>query len=253
MYLFYVDESGDPGSSNSPGTHFALSGMAIHEQKWREVLQELVVFRQELKRDYGLNLKDEIHAAEFINRPGALSRIPRYQRLEILRKCLDWMASRPHLMITTVIVDKSRKNRDVFITAWETLIQRLENTISRNNFPDPKNPLEYGLVIPDNTNGKELTLLMRRMRHFNPVSNRIDHGAGSRNLAIVHILEDPFMKDSQNSYMHQMVDVAVYFARQLTQPNSFIKQKYATKYYHRLEPILNKKASGTNPWGIVYR
>jgi len=39
MFLMYVDESGDTGLTNSPVDYFVLSGLIIHELRWR-TLQE---------------------------------------------------------------------------------------------------------------------------------------------------------------------------------------------------------------------
>ena len=62
----YVDESGDTGLVKSPSTHFALSSLVVHESRWRELIQLLIAFRKTLREAYGLPLRMEIHAAEFI-------------------------------------------------------------------------------------------------------------------------------------------------------------------------------------------
>lgn len=49
MYLMYVDESGDTGILNSPTRYFILSGIIIRELKWRDTLDELVLFRKYLR------------------------------------------------------------------------------------------------------------------------------------------------------------------------------------------------------------
>lgn len=61
-------------------------------------------------------------------------------------------------------------------------------------------------MLPDNTDGGKLTTLMRKMRHYNPVPNNSAHqatGAGYRNLALQSVIEDPFLKDSAHSFIHQ--------------------------------------------------
>lgn len=206
-----------------------------------------------MRKKYDLRVREEIHASAFVNNPGKLSRIPRHVRLEILRKSLDWLASRPELSITTIVMDKQGKtNKDFFTDTWRQLIQRFENGIAYGGFPFPRSSDESGIILPDNTNRVLLTALMREMRKYNPIPNRADlYGGGYRNLPITHIIEDPFMKDSAHSYFHQMIDVVAYFAKQMYQPNSYILNRHATKYYHRLDLILNKKASSKNPSGLV--
>ena len=45
MYLMYVDESGDPGTSGSKTDHYILTGLVIHELSWRKTLDDLVELR----------------------------------------------------------------------------------------------------------------------------------------------------------------------------------------------------------------
>ena len=83
MYLLYVDESGDVGIKNSPTKYFVLSALIIHESKWRNTLDELVKFKNQLRNTKGLKLREEIHCTELINRPKELVRIKRNDRLVI--------------------------------------------------------------------------------------------------------------------------------------------------------------------------
>lgn len=251
MYLMYADESGDSGVVNSPTRYFILSAVVLHELRWRVLLDELIEFRRNLRQTKGLKLREEIHATHFINKPGNLVRIKRNDRLDIMKQCIDWVASRKDLTVMTVAVDKQGKQNDVFEIAWERLIQRFENTISNRNFPGPMNQDERGMLLPDNTDGLKLKALLRRMRRFNAVPNMHSFGSGARNLTLNYIIEDPFMKDSSTSFFHQIVDVIAYSARQLYEPNAYMRKKGGTTFYKRLEPVLNKKASRSHPLGIV--
>src|SRR5690349_6787456 len=135
MYFMYVDESGDSGLVNSPTRYFCLSGLILHESSWRVFIDQLIDFRRAMKSVYGLPLRQEIHASEFIN--GKPIDIARHLRLAILRNALDELASMSFLSVTTVIVDKQNKpaTYDVFNNAWGTLFQRFENTLKWGNFP----------------------------------------------------------------------------------------------------------------------
>ena len=252
MYLMYVDESGDPGLT-SKNRFFVLSGLVIHELRWKDIMEDFLVLRKNLRDQYGLKLREEIHAGAFISKPGELKRIPKYKRLEILRRVLDWAASKPELSITTIVVNKNGKRSDIFEIAWQNLIQRFETTIARGNFPPPKWGDDKGLILPDNTNGPQLTALIRRMRHYNPIPNVSSlYGGGYRNLTLRYVIEDPFMKDSSQSYYHQIIDVVAYFARQKFEPNSYFRKRAGRNYYDRLGPILNTRASTSHPQGIVF-
>jgi hypothetical protein len=132
MFLMYVDESGDIGLQNSPTQYFVLTGMVLHEQYWAEYLDQLLSFRRYLKVEFGVRLRDELHASALLTRPNELAHIPKYERLRILRLYADQLASMSHLRVISVVVDKANKSADydVFEWAWKVLIQRFENTIT---------------------------------------------------------------------------------------------------------------------------
>jgi len=252
MYLMYVDESGDSGLKNSPTRYFILSGMVFHELHWKQILDDLIYFRRQLRNSTGLKLREEIHASDFLNKPGLLARIKRNDRLDILKQCIDWCASQNNISIINVRVDKQGASFDVFEKAWTVLTQRFENTVSHRNFPGAVNPDDRGLIIPDQTDNKKLQMLIRRMRRFNPIPhNRMLYPSGSRNVALNYIIEDPFFKDSRESFIHQIVDIIAYSVLQIYSPNNYMKKKGGHRFFYRLQPVLCTYASRSNQYGIV--
>lgn len=251
MYIMYVDESGDTGLNNSPTNLFILSGIVIHELRWKEYLDQLIDFRKRMLAKYNLYMRDEIHASCFINKPGGLMRINRHDRLSILRLFADELASMTDLNIINVLVNKNGKPQDydVFEKSWQALIQRFENTISYKNFRGPSNSDERGIIIPDNTDGYKLTRLIRKMRRYNPIPNY--HEYGYRNLTLRYAIEDPFMKDSSESYFIQAADLIAYLLYQSKRPNKYMNKTSGKNYFNRLDPILCKTASRRNALGIV--
>lgn len=252
MYLMYVDESGDPGLINSPTQYFVLSGLVVHESRWNAALDQLVTFRRRMRTNFGLLMREEIHASHFVNKPGALVRIPRNSRVSILRFFADEIASMTDLRVINVVVDKSTRavGYDVFESAWRALMQRFENTMRYKNFPNAVNPQDWGLVLPDETDVKKLTRLLRRMRRFNPVPNQSRFGPGSRNLTISHIVEDPYFKRSDHSYFIQACDLTAFLLYQELSPSGYMKRQAGHNYFGRLLPILCTQAS-SDPRGIV--
>jgi hypothetical protein len=251
MYLMYVDESGDVGLVNSRTRYFILVGLVLHELRWQQTLEELQAFRRQLKADYGLKLREEIHASHLITRPGDLARIKKHHRLEILRRYADKLAGMSDVSLLCVVVDKEGKppDYDVFESAWQALIQRFENTLAHRNFAGPRNPDDMGMIFPDNSDRKKLDALLRKMRAFNPVPNQ--QGAGYRNLLVRNVIEDPNYRDSALSYFVQSVDVAAYLLYQQEQPSAYFKRVSGKNYFTRLDAILCKVAAPRDPQGIV--
>lgn len=251
MFIMYVDDSGDPGKNVAVTKHFILTALVIHELRWNEFLEDLVTFRKHLRDTKNLKLRHEIHAVDFLSRKSQTGFIPRNDRLDILKQCLDWMASRPDVSIYSVCIDKSKHlTEDIYELAWRCLTQRFENTISYKNFPGPANADDRGMIISDRSDEKKLRGIIRKMRRHNPISNRPQFGAGYRNLQLKYIIEDPNFRDSDDSYFLQMVDVASYFLTQKHTPNKYVKAKGARNYFDRLTPVLNTKVSQTKT-GVV--
>ena len=255
MYLMYVDESGDWGLTRSPSRYVALSGLVVHELRWKETLEKLIGFRRAMKGLYGLRLRDEVHSGGFISHPGAAAYVPRHQRLAILRALANQMASMEDLTLINVLVDKAGKPSayDAFEKAWGALIQRFENTITHRNFAGPANPDERGMIFPDHTDDKKLTAMVRRLRHYNPVPSRfiVPGAPGYRDLPIVTLIEDPNFRDSGHSYFIQAADCAAFLLYQSAAPNAYMKKHGGHNYFLRLSPVLCRVAAPKDPMGIV--
>ena len=245
MYLMYVDESGDSGLNNSPTRYFVL--------RWNDYLARLIEFRKRMRNSFGLLLREEVHSAKMINNPGDLVRIKRNDRLSIIRYFVDELAAMQDLSIINVVVDKHGKppDYDVLENSWKVLVQRFSNTISHRNFPGPANPDERGMIVPDMSEVKKITEIIRRMRRYNPIPNQSEYGTGYRNLQITNFVEDPYFKDSRVSYFIQAADVAAFVLYQRLCPSAYMKKKSGQNFFTRLDGVLCKVASGKDPHGIV--
>ena len=164
--VMYVDESGHSGLVGSPTGYFVLTGLVIHELRWQDTLDTLIDFRRGIKSKFGLGVRDELHAGDLMSRPGKLVAIKKYNRLAIIREFADCLAGLTDLNLITVIIDKASKagDSDVFGMAWGALLQRFENTLSNRNLRGPAKPDERGMLFPDHTGDKKLTVLLRNMR-----------------------------------------------------------------------------------------
>jgi len=259
----YADESGDCGmpEDGSPSRLFCLSGLVVHELRWRDTLAELLRFRHWIKKKYGVYLEAEIHAATMINKPGkadpSIGKLNKHDRLAIIRHFADRIKTLSDVSIINVVVDKQGKvpdKNEVFRWAWYSLFQRFENTIRYGNFPGPKNPNERGIVFPDNTDGGKLKRFLDDMRRSNPL--RIQQRGGAfvyKDEPIQVVIEDPVLRDSRNSYLIQAADCAAFLLKQSIEPSAYMKRHGGNAYLQRLAPVLCKRASTKDPerLGIV--
>lgn len=120
MYLTYVDESGDCGMVNSPTRHFVLTGLVIHELHWSAALDRLVAFRRRMRDAYNLAMREELHIPAMISSPGALVRIPRHDRLPIIRVFAGELAAMSDLRVINVVVDKNGKAGSYDVSGWQS-------------------------------------------------------------------------------------------------------------------------------------
>ena len=249
----YVDESGDCGLIGSPSRYFVLTGLVLHELRWHDYKDRLLDYRRRMRNTFGLKVREELHASHMINKPGSLVRILRHNRLAILRDLINELANMPELTIINVAVDKQNKppGYDAFGMAWKALIQRFENTMAHRNFPGPANPDERGMILPDHTADKKLITVLRQMRVYNPIPNQPQHGMGYRNLALSRVVEDPSFRNSLHSYFTQACDTVAYMLQQQLAPNSYMRKKSGHTIFRRLDPVLCKVCSPTDPQGIV--
>lgn len=249
----YVDESGDSGLAGSPTRYFVLTGLVVHELRWNQYLDQIIDFRKRMRNTFGLLLREEIHSAHLINKPGPLLRIKRNDRLTIIRLFLDELKSMGDLNVISIVVDKQGKPQGYkpMMNAWQALIQRFSNTMSRRNFLGPAHTDERGMILPDNTDVNIVKGLMRRVRRYNPIPNQSQFGGGYRNIRISNMVEDPNFKDSRDSYLIQAADVVAFSLYQKLTPSSYMKKKGGHNFFDRLDPILCKSASSTDPQGIV--
>ena len=70
-------------------------------------------------------------------------------------------------------------------------------------------------------------------------------------MQVTNLVEDPYFKDSRDSYLIQAADIVAFALYQKLAPSSYIKKKSAHNYFNKLEAVLCKVASPRDPDGIV--
>ena len=108
---------------------------------------------------------------------------------------------------------------------------------------------DIGIIISDNTDGKKINNLVRKMRIYNPILSNL---SGQRNNEPTkNIIEDIFLRDSENSYFIQTVDVVSHLLYRKEYPKGSLKKYNLQNQFELLEPILLKAASLNDEFGIV--
>lgn len=249
MFVLYVDESGDPGEwigkSSGNSRHFILSGIIIPMADWNELFDNIKEFRRRIRTDFGLPLRTEIHASELI-RIGSIDAyraIRKSDRVRILRRIAQELPSiLPTARVINVCLDKAAHlGRNVKELAWTRLLTRYHTFLQ-------KSATAYGIVVADGIDDKEVRRLTRKLRVYNPTPS---HSGGYYNCPIRSVLEDPFHRDSRDSYFTQIADVAAHLLYRSEYPKGALRKFGIEQLFRHIEPLLLKEASKSDPLGIV--
>lgn len=237
MHLIYMDESGDEQL-------YILSAFALPIDQWHDAFRKIRGFRRELRRAYGIFVYEELHAWKFVSGRGrpADRIVTKGQRVAIFREALKVMTELPGVRLFNAVFPRKQVER-----AFERSLNRINRTLQSWD--------SYAVLVCDQ--GKEIafTRMVRRMYIFNPIPSQygqwLDTGNRWKNIPLDRIVEDPFFKDSAQSYFIQLADFAAYSLLQRERPIPS-KSKYGLdKTFEILNPILVKEASRTDPEGII--
>jgi hypothetical protein len=245
MHILYVDESGDPGDNPYGSPFYILSGIVISQDEWQKYLERLKTFRQSLKTRYGLLIREEMHATELIriNKLKAYKKIRKSDRIQILR---EYCQQIPLIFDTAKIINvcltkADHKGHDVQLVAWNRLIQRFDTYLK-------KGVKDKGIIISDDTDGKKVMHLLRKMRIYNPVPS---HYGSPYNAPTDSIIEDILQRSSNHSYFIQTADVIAHLLYRKEYPKGSLKKYGLERLFDVLEPVVLKEASKGDPLGIV--
>lgn len=274
--LFYIDESYDDKK-------FCLSAIAIRHAEWKECFNLVREHRKRLKIDYGIYLRKEIHATDFVAGRGKISdrEIGKWERSRLFLGLLQLVARLPKVLCFNVCLDTS-KHADPEMTAWDRIINRIERSML--GFENQEIPLRRDLtaeasiaISEDRANklrerlnsyraraiiaadeGRELDVrrAIRKMSVFNPIPSQLGMwatGQSTKNITTERIIEDPIFKPSDQSYFIQLADcVAFSLLKRETTPSERIKKYGINEMFDQaIAGICYKKTSQKDPLGIV--
>jgi hypothetical protein len=237
MHVIYIDDSGDNILS-------VFSALAIPVQEWHKSFQQVRDFRRDLKKLFGIYVYKELHAWKFVSGRGKPSPqiLTKSKRVSIFNQALGVVASLPGSRLFNAVFP--RKNEE---KAFEWMLNHINRTLTAWD--------SYGILISDEGKEPVYTRLVRRMYVYNPIPSQFggweESGRNWKNIPLERIVEDPFFKDSAQSYFVQLADFCAYALLRRENP-IYSKTKYGLdKSFDLLQPILVREATGKDPEGII--
>jgi len=237
MHLFYIDDSRDEKL-------VVFSALSIPAEQWRAAFSQVKEFRRELKREHGIYVYEELHATDFLAGRGSISDrvVTKYTRSLIFREVLGLVARLVGASLFNAVFPKARE-----YWAFERLVNRIERTLKAWG--------SHGILFVDRGKEAAYRRLVRRMMVYNPIPSKFglwqDTSERSKNIPVERIIEDPVFKDSQLSYLIQLVDfVAFSLLRRESQIASRNRYNIHTAF-DLVGPICVLQANRKDPQGII--
>ncbi len=247
MYLFYIDESGNPGKTK------LYSAIGIPSQTWQSALNSMVASRRLLNSVYGISPRKEFHATKLLNGRGNYSDTHKLTEDEQLT-IVDYLFGVLVNLSGIKILNAYGPDYNSMLTL-EYLLNRI-NTLMEFEKEDAK-------LFFDEGNEKKIIALSRKMRRYNPIPSSSPNGWGKdeefvsnsgysyKNMPAIHIIEDPDFRQSSDSYFIQLADLVAYAIYRKEEPTpKFINNGFSS-FYKKLESVFVKKASKKDPYGII--
>jgi len=218
VHLLFVDESGDPGSKNSPTRQYLLAGLLMPAESWWGCRARLIHHRERMRDTYGVSPEAELHASEFLGAAKNHLGMASWQRMRAAHWLLRDLRAE-NIVLLLASVDKSTSVEPV-MDCWTSLCaQALAKAQGQL------------VVVTDVTDGKKVTAATERL----PQSTR------SR------LVERPFHQDSRESVILQTVDLLVYLHRQQLSPNRTFEGANGRRLLGEFSHLLQMK-QGAEPF-----
>jgi len=203
LWFAYIDESKEAGQL------YIYTAIVTNGERWQQAFTKVKAFREELRREHGIFLSQELHAWKFAAGKGRVSDrvLSKQDRALIFRKVLRFIVESRAF----AVVGSCNRNEQY---AFERLINRLDRTARAKQ--------ENLLLFFDEGEQAEITRRIRRMRVHNPIPSRFgtwqDSGSTTKSIPLSSIVEDPIFKDSAGSYFIQLADFCAYALLRMERP-----------------------------------
>jgi AAA+ ATPase superfamily predicted ATPase len=232
MWFFYLDESKQENSL------FVYTALITGAHVWRQAFNAIKDHRGNLKNKYGVYKSKELHAWKFSAGKGKISSrvLDKKVRAEIFSEVITFISSRPDLFR---VVSSVNKNESI---AFDKLINRINRTAKRYG--------KTAILICDEGQQTIFTRRIRKMRIHNPIPSKHgtwEDGKNTKNITIDNIIEDPFFKNSEQSYFIQLVDFCAYALLRMELPIESRTSLGYDKMYGLLSPCVIRACNRRDP------
>lgn len=258
MKICYYDESGDDGFPTYSSPLFALCAIYFDHLHWKEIHEQIVELRRELKSNFNFPVKVELHTKQFLldKDPYRNFGFTSADRIGLITRFCEFIGNLD-IKIINILINKTvirSKTYDVMNTSLKYSVQRIENDIDPKNNPDIK-----FMIITDEGRVGKMRKTTRAIQRINYIPSQF--GTAPIRKEIESLIEDPLPKDSKESYFIQMADLVAYLVylygmkhtRVGDYPNrlkKYLTDKQLREWLELLKPSFNLNAAPGNEFGI---
>jgi len=258
MYIAYYDEAGDDGFPRYSSPLFVLSALYLHYLNWKRAFDTIQMFRRQLKNDFNIPIKWEIHTRSLLlnKNPYREIGLSNNDRICVIDLFCD-LASQLDIKVVNIAINKTiirKQDYRVLDRALTYSVQRIENDLKRID------PTGRFLIITDDGRVGKMRNTTRRIQKINFIPSR--YGPEGYRQEIESLIEDPLPKNSKESYFIQLADTISYIVYLYVahicnishsnnrMPEEINKEK-VIEWMQKLKGCLNVAASGENEYGVV--
>ena len=207
MKICYYDESGDDGFPAYSSPLFVLSAIYLDYLEWKDIHDQVVTFRRQLKQSHNFPVKLELHTKQLLldKSPYRDFGFTQDQKISIITECCRFIGS-TNIRIVNILINKPsirHQGYDVLDTSLKYSVQRIENDLDPNSNPDAR-----FMIITDEGRVGKMRKTTRAIQRINYIPSRFNKS--SYRQEIQTLIEDPLPKDSKESYFIQLCDLVAY-------------------------------------------
>ena len=252
MRIYYIDEAEGP-------TCYVRSALGVDAERWNSLHGSVRSWRYAVAGDYSVPTGRKLNAGDLLARRGNLVRIDNTGRrltpeqgAEIFMNGLRVIEGAASRRGGIEVINVCLRKADV-MDYERTSLDRLLNRINTSVRADGR----YAHLIFDEEGEWMVEQLYHRLRECNPVPSRYEvweDGAPTKDIPIERIIGGPSFRSSRDDDLLPMADLIVHaLLNQEEEPSQSVRELGLHLAFGILDLVLNRKASRSDPQGVVRR